>query len=107
MPLYVAWTVDRLKRPPLKQGTNWVLLGLGALLCAALIFVFWQTSKDDKRANAFRRNLRRKPNASKEDTASPREAPATDPATPSTTTAEPSSGEPRTTDSAPDAPPQD
>jgi len=65
MPLYVAWTVARLDRPPSKHGTNWVLVAVGALLCVGLIFVFWQTSKDDKRAGKFRRNLRRKEGADK------------------------------------------
>jgi outer membrane biosynthesis protein TonB len=60
MPIYVAWNVDRLAQPPSAQGTNWLLVVIGGLLCIGLIFVFWQTSKDSKQVDSLRRNYGRR-----------------------------------------------
>ncbi len=60
MPIYVAWNVNRLAQPPAAQGINWILIAIGGVLCIGLLFVFWQTSKDNKRADGNRRNYVRK-----------------------------------------------
>jgi hypothetical protein len=99
MPLYVAWTADRIKQPPSNRGTNWVLVAVGTVLCLALIYVFWQTSRDDKRLDSFRRNMRRKPGTGKKKTADDpdsSESPAA-PAAPEPAT-EPSAAEPPKSD---------
>jgi len=122
MPIYVAWNVERLAQPPAARGVNWILVAVGGVLGAGLLFVFWQTRKDTLRADGMRRKYFRKPKDATPTSASggaPATAPAgdaqpatasTDPQTATATEAPPAAapeGAPPPAGTTPSAPPQD